>query len=479
MHRHYLYYETGGGTGGDGKPRVGRSSRVRGAGMVARGCVVGEDCRLEGTVLGRNCRIDDGSTVVACHLWDSVRVGAGATVLHSILGDRCVVKPGAFVNRGCVVGAGCVVGEGIVLPEYTRLTLREEKQDDFDDGWDDDDEKPEDGSSGGEDENVKKTAAASEIVVSDAKVVGPDGKGRVWEPSLDDYEVDFDGNEERTADELASIVRAHSIGFAGTSNLLRDRHRAQREHDEEDDFSVDEDGLEMLDADLGEYYADGPVTFEAEPTTAPAAVVGPVIIGRQRGVDVVKELKLICLEYEPTSPIENLAIELNSFKFSQNASYADCTMAATMAILERMNIRSKGPDRMTDGRLVADFKSSLEHWAPLLRKMSIGLDEEKAIVVALERCATQNDTEMGDYLGTGASFRFLLQTLHDDEIVSEDAILSWAAERREQCGRDDGDRDSAVVKLFQLQPVQDFLEWLAEESEEDSDDDDEEDSEDD
>ena len=68
--------------------------------------------------------------------------------------------------------------------------------------------------------------------------------------------------------------------------------------------------------------------------------------------------------------------------------------------------------------------------------------------------------------------RFLLQTLHDKEVLSEEAVLAWAETRKSQ-----EDKDSPVAKLFQLQAVQDFLEWLEEESEEEDSDDDDSDSE--
>jgi translation initiation factor eIF-2B subunit epsilon len=116
---------------------------------------------------------------------------------------------------------------------------------------------------------------------------------------------------------------------------------------------------------------------------------------------------------------------------------------------------------MSAGKLVTSLKNQLEHWTPLLRKMSIGLDDERSIVNALELAATDQGS-VGETLSREPSFRFLLQTLHDEEVVSEEAILSWAAERREE--EDDNPRGT----LFRQQPTQDFLEWLEGESEEDS-----------
>jgi translation initiation factor eIF-2B subunit epsilon len=73
-------------------------------------------------------------------------------------------------------------------------------------------------------------------------------------------------------------------------------------------------------------------------------------------------------------------------------------------------------------------------------------------------------------LGTEPAFRFVLQTLHDQEIVNEEAIFDWAAERKEE------GTDTPRGKLFFQKPTQDFLEWLEEESDDESESGDDEDS---
>ena len=153
-------------------------------------------------------------------------------------------------------------------------------------------------------------------------------------------------------------------------------------------------------------------------------------------------------------------IELNSYKFSQNASYSDCTMASMLAMIEKLEITPA----TTDGKLVSGFKVKLEFWSPLLRKMSIGQPEEIAIIQGLEQAATSTTTKgvdeltgVAQKLSSGLSFRFLLQTLHDEEVLSEEALLAWAETRKAEAD------DTAVGKLFRMTSVQDFLEWLEEE----------------
>ena len=62
------------------------------------------------------------------------------------------------------------------------------------------------------------------------------------------------------------------------------------------------------------------------------------------------------------------------------------------------------------------------------------------------------------------------------EVLSEEAILDWAEERRKAADDGNDNTPPAVLKLFQLESVQDFLEWL-EEDDDDSDDSDDDDSE--
>ena len=447
---------------------IGRSSKVQGPGMIGSGCVIGEHCRISGTILGHGCTVQDAAKITGSILWDDTVVERGATVLHSLIADGAVIKAGAVIERGCIIGPGCIVGAECVVSEFTRLTLAEEADgDDFDDDWDESESSEEDIDT--HDEPVKEGMGDPAAHNLHAAIVGADGKGRLWKPSPDDEDDDALGAD-GSGFPLAELIKSQSIGYDPT-HLFQER-RLQLQDDDKDEYSEDEeeDAALAMGNDMDVSGDNDAVLFSdsAGPGTASSE---PVIVGRQRGIDVIKELKSICLEYESSSPIENLAIELNSFKFSQNASYSDCTMAATLAIIEKMKIY-KG---ISDGKLVADFKSYLDQWAPLLRKMSIGLDEEKAIVLALEQCAIDEDTEMGQVLGTGASFRFLLQTLHDEEIVNEDAILAWAADRRaaasgedEVGGIVDKKKMEKALKVFQLQPVQDFLEWLEEESESES-----------
>lgn len=451
LQRHYLYRE-------QRQPaKVGRSSVLKGPGMIGQQCFIGERCQVEATVMGPNCHIQSNVTLRGCHLWGNAVVEEGATVVDSVLGFDCTIRAGATVSRGCVIGNGCVVGSNVVLREFTRITMATDTDGDGDDDFGDFDDSEEESDDEGDNDSFEFEKDQDVAVLSsDHNVVGSDGVGRVWYPATTLEEDDESEDEEEESP--VEVAKSQSIGY-DPSELYKKRLELQEEED--DGFSDDDEPLDGH-FDGGDYPEDGAITFGGD-SSSNFNEHGMLKYGRDKGVDVVKELKAICLEHEMTSPVENLAIEMNSYKFSQNANYSDCTMAATLAILENMAINTG----VSAGKLVSALKHQLEHWSPLLQRMSIGMEEEKSIVLALESAATSGGA-MGDTLSKPPTFRFLLQTLHDEEIVGEEAILSWAEERRKD------DIEQPRAKLFLQQPTQDFLEWLQEES----DDDDEEDSDD-
>ena len=450
--------------------KVARSSTVQGPGMLGGRGQIHEKASIVSSILGHGVEIGAGAVIQESHLWDSVTVHSNAKVVQSILAKDVVIMSGAVVSRGCIIGQGCVIGENVVLPEYTRITLQEDDNDPFRDdegaiGFD------EDWTEGKTNNTSVKPQDAPDLVLeTDTQVVGKDGKGRVWHPSLeedgdsDEDDDDDDDRDEEDANAGLSNLHLQSIGTDLTGYYQK---RLQRQAEPEDD-GFSEAGLdneaELIETEAFAAYTEGAFTF-ADTPSAPTAVA-PAVVGRQRGVDVVKELKEICMEFNDNgnTPMENLVIELNSYKFSQNASYSDCTMAAILAMMEKLEIT---PD-MSDGKLVSGIKHKLEFWSPLLQKMSIGQAEELAIVHGLERAATATSkdglTPAAQKLSSGLSFRFFLQTLHDQEVLSEESLLAWAEHRKTEPAE-----DSPIGKLFRMQSVQDFLEWLEEDDDDDDD----------
>ena len=179
------------------------------------------------------------------------------------------------------------------------------------------------------------------------------------------------------------------------------------------------------------------------------------VVGRQKGVDVVKELKDLCLEHGGGS-FQNLSIELNSFKFSQNATYEDVLCGAILNCAERA---SKSSDVSTLSKALAALKKEMVAWSELFKKCAPRPTDEVGIICGLERILKTPD--YAPFAAQGG-LRFLLQTMFDAEVVCEEAILSWKGRR------EGGEGDENAIKLFGDERIKEFLEWIEEEEEESS-----------
>lgn len=457
MQRHMMYVEQ------KGKEKIGRCTVIRGPGMIGNKSKVDSECSIYRTVIGHNCTIGKNVSISDSHLWQYVTVEDGATISEAILCNHSVIKKGATVPKGCVIGRGCVIDEHITLPEFTRVTLFQDADDDDDfDAFDDDDSSSSSsnnssGSSNGSGSSslssdpgdvsksvVNQADSTDTDIKNDQSIIGKNGQGRVWIPSYDNFithEDDFDSDdEEETSKRALDMVKMQSIGF-DPANLFQKRMEQQLEADCVSDNEHEDENECGDEDDEGFGLGDGPDD-------------GSFIIGRQAGVDVVNVFKDICLEHDVNSDIGNLRIELNSFKFSQNASFGECVTGAMLAIFERLNMTSD----ISSGKLVSTFKAELNHWGELLEKLCHSVEEEKSVITALEIAATSGGI-IGEVLSREPSFRFILQTLHSEDIVSDEAIFAWANMLRQE---DDG--ESPRGKLFLQGPTQEFLEWIEEES---------------
>jgi mannose-1-phosphate guanylyltransferase len=89
---------------------------------VAAECVLGQGATVGGrTSLGRGCKIGEEAMVEGSILCDGAEVEPGAVVRGSVIGPRARVRQGTIVRGLSVLGADCVIGEGNILDQGVRI----------------------------------------------------------------------------------------------------------------------------------------------------------------------------------------------------------------------------------------------------------------------------------------------------------------------------------------------------------------------
>jgi translation initiation factor eIF-2B subunit epsilon len=530
--------------------KVGEQCLLKGA-VIGHNVVIGDSTKVIDSHIWNGVLLHDNVTLFGCIVAQDCVIHQGASI-----GKGCVLGAGVVIGSGVTIPpftrlTACAKqdeadrdGNGFDDDDMFSSSSSSEEEDGSSSSEEDFSDNEE---AGGVTFKAAATTGSTSIrdantnnksnFVSDTNVVGKDGYGRVWMPHSregnddDDSDDDDDSNCSDTA-ELQKDLKSYqvqSIGF-DSSGLLARRRQAQfnaeeqaedEEGNEQDNFS-DEEWLDGDDEDMDDINNDedaefgagalgnnteGEHMFDGFASTGTLGGGGDnghldghdddddmVKWGQQRGVDVVAEMKGLCLEHEKSNAISNLAIELNSFKFSQNASFADCSVAALLALLDRlmMDLTASGdgdgddttPIPPSAGKMVLALQNELEYWQPLFDKFRQSPVEEMAMLKAVESCALSAVNSEQDesllsrklalVLSTEPGFRFVLQTLEDKDIVKDATILKWAAERRRDADNSNNGNNSAnsnssaKVKLFLQKATQDYLEWLEQDDDDES-----------
>jgi len=427
--------------------QIARTASLGEGVVLGSGTTVAEHAALSRSILGRGCAIGAGSTVSESHLWAGACIGAGCVVTHAILAQGVVLKRGARVGRGCVLAANVVIGEDVHLPDFTRVSLQSHGGTDGECESDEDDEDDEDGWGGKSTMRSNKTAQKRREY--DFAAVGKDGRGYVWTPptsaaqdySYSDDEAEDEGEGQGQGQDRPKLdeLRARSLGCTEEEEQKRTlwRRMPEPEKDASDDdaFSEDEDeGAEMA---------------------AFVRMVGEMVItGHSEGHSA-----------------DNLLMEVKGLKFAQNKTFADCLRGM---LPELLALPLRGDQHARPMAIASQLRGLLSAggWAYAMLKPFIqDEDDEVAIVEVVENAA----------LGEGIAgidgeshfrriFRPILQILYDAELVTEEALLQWAEQRKaevEEEQEEQGKVTSARLLLFQDPIVQEFVEWLEEEEEDD------------
>lgn len=370
---------------------VARSTKIGENTMIGSGSVLEKHSQLSRGIIGRNCSIGQGVTITGSCLWDNVTVEPNVTIRDSIICDNVVIKQGAIIERGCILSFGVVIGENCHVKEFSKITTEGKVFDGFSD--DEQDEM---------------------ICTDDSTVVGEHGQGRMWtleEEEFSDCDIE-DPNELQVFQ-----MRQLKSTLLGCSEVLEERAAYWDEYD----------GSSSSDGD------DSVTDFEIESPQA-------------RFMRVVSEM--VVSGDKSAHDLDNIFLEIKSFKFAQDRSFVDCIEAIVPTL---MSIAQT--DQTNSMEILSRLKQKIEKWTSVLKRCIMGRTEELCMLTAVEKYTLKDENRALIF----PIFRYLLQILYDADLTQEETILQWA-------------KDTLHRDLPQDPQVAEFIEWLQEDSDSESDD---------
>ncbi|CAI5739844.1 unnamed protein product [Hyaloperonospora brassicae] len=396
--------------------------------ILGAGTTIGEHTRVRKSAIGKNCIIGEHATIDGSYLWSSVVVEDGAVVTDSILCDGVVVKRGAIIGEGCVLSFGVIIGEGFSLPPFTKVTKSFVPVED--DGFFSDDDA---GPVAKEEEPVSGSDAPDQW---DSKDVGTGGVGRIWTLDDDGIDVESDSDDEKLDEDAARVQKQArrlerlKCSLIGARDVVK---KTMRRYEEWDTLSSsgeeDEDGDDLL--------ADANATVLEVPFQ-----------------QIVREN--VCTGDAAGHNVDDLFMEIKSFKFAQNRSFADVIGAIVPGLLDLVPT-GKEQSAMA---ILGHVRSNFQRWSSVIQRCIVEQEDQLAVVNALESYCASPEERRTLWLPL---FRFLLQTVYDLEWVGEDVILEW--HKTMQATETSVDTLASASQ----KDVQEFIDWL---QQSDSDDDD-------
>lgn len=401
------------------------SAQVCAFSLVGNKTTIGENSCISNSIIGQGCAIGRNVSIEGSYIWDNVTIEDDCRISYALVCDGVNLRAGVVLEPGTILSYKVEVGQQLVIPAYSKVSLlpQPSRQD--------------------SDEELEYADANSGIIESPS--IMSMGSGRVdLMPTSSDVQ-DWDTREISISGSgyIWSACEAgldeewrHSIAPIPAEKLNDFFLNAHAEHDESNQdiscFPTSGElppGSETTGVDDGEEDYRDSADFEKE--------VEATFLRALAGVDQ-----------------DNVIIEINSLRLSYNMSHADCAGALFYSIMRSALQAPWSSPR----ELLENAVKDIVKWKNLLRNYLRSMDEEIEVILKFEEMCLESAKDFSPLFTT------ILNCLYDKEIVSEDAILSWANEKE---GADEDD------KTF-IRQAEQFITWLREASEEEEDEDDEE-----
>lgn len=387
---------------------------------------VGSGSTVSNSVIGRRCRIGKNVHIENSYIWDDVVVQDGASVYRSVIANAVTVGKGATIPEGTLLSYGVQVGDNIQLAATNaKFSLR----------------------SG--DGTPAKT---------DTKLLGSKGRGGLY------TEVDYlDSDDEEDEDDPSTLQRSLIYSLAGLNLSTSSISTLSTSGDA--DSEIEESVAQLQEAD--------PTAATSGSSTrlrlSSLALSDDSSSGRTGAFhgDAVIGL-LDSLRADDTSDFDGAKLEFMGLRLANDASDSAMRRAIAVAFARRAAelLSTLEPTKAAENALLSK-KGAVK----FVREVGVGGGEAEQVEFALALQKTLVALVAAKNLETpraGALLAALQQQLYNQDVLEEEGILAWWADKRAA----EGESMAAVRDKCRV-----LVEWLENADEEDSDEEEDDDDE--
>ncbi|KAL2179476.1 nucleotide-diphospho-sugar transferase [Thermothelomyces heterothallicus CBS 202.75] len=398
---------------------VGRGTAI-GAGTVIRGSVIGRRAKI-----GRNVRIENS------YIWDDAVIGDGASVVHSVLAGSVVIGADCHIPEGSLVSYNVHVDNGVQLPSDPPA-------------------------------RISVLTADGQPAETDVSLVGKGGKGALYQVVSGEEDSDDEDDKNRDPAILQSSL-IYSLQGLNISTSSISTLASEDEYASDDDASL----AESLQGGDSERARDRLSSFASDDAAKPDG-------GFHN--DAVNGL-VDALRAEDNDDFDSAKLEFMGLRLANNASDSAMRRAIAVAFVRRAaELLTPEHGGLEPTKAAGEALTAKKGAVKFVREVGVGgegVAQQAEFALALQKALVgAKEVEAGR---AGALLAALLQQLYSLDVLEEDGILAWWADKRASEGGGMGAlRDKCRVLVEWLENA-DEEESSEEEDNEDEDEDEEDD----
>ncbi|KAL2263117.1 hypothetical protein VTK26DRAFT_8138 [Humicola hyalothermophila] len=389
---------------------------------VGRGTEVKAGSTISKSVIGRRCKIGKNVKIENSYIWDDVVIGDGVTVRHSILAGSVVIGANSYIPEGSLISYNVHIGQGVQLPSKptARISLLT------------DDKQP---------------------ANTNVSLVGKDGKGAQYEVAADDEESDDEGDNRDPAILQSSLIYSLEGLNISTSSISTLASSAA--------YDSDDDGASMAGSLQGGDFARGGgrdrlSSFTSDDAAKPGSFHSDAVNGL-----------IDALRADDNEDFDSAKLEFMGLRLANNASDSAMRRAIAVAFAARAaELLKPGHGALEPTKAAEAALTAKKGAVKFVREVGVGGDEvahQVEFALALQRALVGATKEL-EPPRAGTLLAAMLQQLYSLDVLEEDGILAWWADKR---ARESAEMEKVKEKCRVL------VEWLENADEEESDEDDE------
>lgn len=379
---------------------------------------VGSGTSIADSVIGRRCFIGQNVTITGSYIWDDATIEDGTTITRSVLGGSVTVGKNSTIGAGSVISFDVGVSDNTTIPPSTVLSVLSHDR---------------------------------KSVKTDSKLLGPEGKGAIYK-----YKEDEDETDPNDPSQLQRFL-IYSVANFNISTSSVSTFSSEVDDDSDDDEAAAAAAPEAaVRSRLASFASDDSGTGESKASFHRDAVSG--LLDALRG---------------DADDFESAKLEFMGLRLGQDASDSSVRRAVAAAFARRaselMSASGLEPTKAAERAIAAKTGA-----AKFLREVGVGsgsVAEQVEFILAVQKSLVAHKDDSGegdvDTARLGTLLAAMLQRLYNSDVVEEEGILAWWADKRAAEGESLGTVRGRCKVL---------VDWLEESSEEDDDDDEEEDS---